>query len=209
MPLHVSSTCRCDDTRGCVMQFWPPDDEHTCSQHVEAWNKLIVKQKFCASSWLITEINILRCTASKTSKDFHTVLHKLIEQYRWHNYAFHTTMPVKLEAEHVWHNECNVFLTARVKCYWQKQGISTMTVPSGLSGKYQLFFLNVWWTKKICKIVCTNREMNITCEQHIWTKPMKRSAKDNPLHTKDKIMKTREMTEDKQSWITYLWALLT
>ena len=45
MPLHVSSTCvhhqevkivlhslwyhhtyRCDDTRGCVMQFWPPDD---------------------------------------------------------------------------------------------------------------------------------------------------------------------------------------
>jgi len=47
MPLHVSSTCahhqevkialhsiwyhhtyRCDDTRGCVMQFLPPDDEH-------------------------------------------------------------------------------------------------------------------------------------------------------------------------------------
>ena len=30
--------------------------------------KLTVKQKFCASSWLITEINILRCTVSKTSK---------------------------------------------------------------------------------------------------------------------------------------------
>jgi len=43
--------------RGCVMQFWPPVDEHMCSKHVEAWNKLIVKQKFCASSWLITEIN--------------------------------------------------------------------------------------------------------------------------------------------------------
>ena len=42
---------------GCVIQFWPPDDEHGCSKHVEAWNKLIVKQKFCASSWLITEIN--------------------------------------------------------------------------------------------------------------------------------------------------------
>ena len=28
----------------------------------------IVKQKFCASSWLITEINILRYTVSKTSK---------------------------------------------------------------------------------------------------------------------------------------------
>jgi len=30
--------------------------EHMCSKHVEAWNKLNVKQKFCASSWLITEI---------------------------------------------------------------------------------------------------------------------------------------------------------
>jgi len=39
------------------MQFWPPDDEHMCSKHVEAWNKLIVKQKFCASSWSITEIH--------------------------------------------------------------------------------------------------------------------------------------------------------
>jgi len=62
MPLHVSSTWyhhtyRCDDVIGCVMQFWSPDDEHMCSKHVEAWNKLIVKQKFCASNWLITEIN--------------------------------------------------------------------------------------------------------------------------------------------------------
>ena len=85
---HVSNTCahhqevkialhsiwyrhtyRCDDSRGCVMQFWPPDDEHMCSKHVEAWNKLTVKQKFCASSWLITEINILRCSAvNKASK---------------------------------------------------------------------------------------------------------------------------------------------
>ena len=24
------------DTRGCVMQFLPPDDEHMCSKHVEA-----------------------------------------------------------------------------------------------------------------------------------------------------------------------------
>jgi len=87
MPLHVSSTYahhqeikialqslwyhhtyRCDDTRGCVMQFWSLDDEHMCSKHVEAWNKLTVKQTFCASSSLITEINIQRCTVSKTSK---------------------------------------------------------------------------------------------------------------------------------------------
>jgi len=38
------------------MQFWPPDDEHVCSKHVEAWNKPIVKQKFCASSCSITDI---------------------------------------------------------------------------------------------------------------------------------------------------------
>ena len=36
---------------------------------ISVTNKLIVKQKFCASSWLITEINILRCTVSKTSKN--------------------------------------------------------------------------------------------------------------------------------------------
>ena len=66
--VHETATYRCDDTRGRVMQFWPPDDEHMCSKHVEAWNKLIVKQKFCASSWLITEIIILRCTVSKVSK---------------------------------------------------------------------------------------------------------------------------------------------
>jgi len=30
-----------------------------CSKHVEAWNKLIAKQKFCASSWLITKISCI------------------------------------------------------------------------------------------------------------------------------------------------------
>ena len=30
--------------------------EHMCSKHVETLNKLIVKQNFCASSWLITEV---------------------------------------------------------------------------------------------------------------------------------------------------------
>ena len=34
--------------------------EHMCLKHVEARNKLTVKQKFCASSWLITEINTLK-----------------------------------------------------------------------------------------------------------------------------------------------------
>jgi len=37
------------------------------SKHVEAYNKSNYKTRFCALSWLITEI-ILRCTVSKTSK---------------------------------------------------------------------------------------------------------------------------------------------
>ena len=44
-------TYRFDDTRDCIVQFWPPDDELLCSKHEEAWNKLIIK--FSASSWLI------------------------------------------------------------------------------------------------------------------------------------------------------------
>jgi len=39
-------TYRCDDTRGCVMQFWPPDDEHMCSKNVEAWNKTYCETNF-------------------------------------------------------------------------------------------------------------------------------------------------------------------
>jgi len=39
-----------------------------CSKHLEAYNKLIIKKGFCALSWFITGINILRCTVSKTSK---------------------------------------------------------------------------------------------------------------------------------------------
>ena len=27
-PVHGTATYRCDDTRGCIIQFWPPDDEH-------------------------------------------------------------------------------------------------------------------------------------------------------------------------------------
>jgi len=35
-PVHETTTYRCDDTRGCVMQFRPPDDEHIYLKHVEA-----------------------------------------------------------------------------------------------------------------------------------------------------------------------------
>ena len=50
-PVHGMATYRCDDTRCCIIQFCPPDDEHICSKHIEAWNKLIIN--FSASSWLI------------------------------------------------------------------------------------------------------------------------------------------------------------
>jgi len=29
-----------------------------CSKHVEAYNKLIIKKRFCALSWLIANINV-------------------------------------------------------------------------------------------------------------------------------------------------------
>ena len=35
-PVHGTATYRCDDTRDCIVQFWPPDDEHLCSKHVDA-----------------------------------------------------------------------------------------------------------------------------------------------------------------------------
>ena len=49
--MHGTATYRYDDTRGCIIQFCPPDDEHMCWKHVEAWNKLIIK--FSASRWLV------------------------------------------------------------------------------------------------------------------------------------------------------------
>ena len=35
-PVHRMATYRCDDTRDCIIQFCPPDDEHMCSKHEEA-----------------------------------------------------------------------------------------------------------------------------------------------------------------------------
>jgi len=39
------------------MQFRPPDDEHMCSKHVEAWNKTYCKTKILCIKLVITEIN--------------------------------------------------------------------------------------------------------------------------------------------------------
>ena len=34
-PVQWTATYRFDDTRDCIVQFWPPGDEHLCSKHVE------------------------------------------------------------------------------------------------------------------------------------------------------------------------------
>ena len=44
--VHLMATYRCDDTRGCVMQFWPGDDEHMCSKHVAVLNKTYCETNF-------------------------------------------------------------------------------------------------------------------------------------------------------------------
>jgi len=45
--LMIPDAVNINYTRGYIMQFWPPDDEHMCSKHVEAEIKLIVKQILC------------------------------------------------------------------------------------------------------------------------------------------------------------------
>ena len=41
-PVHRTATCMCDDTRCCIIEFWPPDDEHivfetciTCKHNIK------------------------------------------------------------------------------------------------------------------------------------------------------------------------------
>ena len=60
MPLHVSSTCaHHQEVKIALHSLWY---HHTyrCDD--------ILEQKFCASIWLNTDINIPRCTVRKTSK---------------------------------------------------------------------------------------------------------------------------------------------
>jgi len=74
--VHETATYRYDDARYCVMQFWPPNDEHMCSKNVEAWNKLIVKQKFCVSSWLIT---VKYCRNSQSEESWILLYYSLFQ----------------------------------------------------------------------------------------------------------------------------------
>ena len=85
-PVHRTATYRCNDTRDCVIQFCPPDDEHMCSKHEEAWNKLI--KKFSASSWLILTLILLMWriwwapnNVSKWQMGFNSAFKGLINKY--------------------------------------------------------------------------------------------------------------------------------
>ena len=66
-PVHRTATYRCDDTRCCIIQIWPPDDEHIVLETCRGIQLTYYKRRICALSWLIAKI-ILRCTVSKTSK---------------------------------------------------------------------------------------------------------------------------------------------
>ena len=44
--VHRTATYRCDDTRFCIIQFDLLMMSTWCSKHVEAYNKLIIKQEF-------------------------------------------------------------------------------------------------------------------------------------------------------------------
>ena len=45
-PVHGTATYRCDDTRRCIIQFWPPDDEHIVIETCTGINTLIIKQEY-------------------------------------------------------------------------------------------------------------------------------------------------------------------
>ena len=66
LPVNRTATYRCDDTRCCIIQFWPPDGEHIVLETCRGIELTYYKTRICALSWLITKI-ILRCTVSETS----------------------------------------------------------------------------------------------------------------------------------------------
>ena len=82
-PVHGTATYTCDDTRGCNIQFCPPNDEHMCSKHVEAWNKLIIK--FSASSWLILRNKKKKSNIVKISPMRESSISYIRRRWYWSN----------------------------------------------------------------------------------------------------------------------------
>ena len=50
-------SAECDDTRCCIIQFWPPGDEHIVLETCSGYNKIIIKTRLCELSWSITKIS--------------------------------------------------------------------------------------------------------------------------------------------------------
>jgi len=50
-PVHETATYRCDVTRDCVMQFWPPDDEHILLETCRG-----MKQTYCRTNILCIKL---------------------------------------------------------------------------------------------------------------------------------------------------------
>ena len=100
-----------------------------CSKHVEAWNKLIAKQKFCSSSWFITEINTLRCTVSKTSKDVNLLKWACFYSDTTNNSAGNVTQCV------------HVHLALFDNCFSVYNNQSALQTRA--QGKWQFFSMNV------------------------------------------------------------------
>ena len=49
----------CDGTRCCIIQFWPPDDEHMVLETCSGMKWTYYKTRICALSWLITKTSLL------------------------------------------------------------------------------------------------------------------------------------------------------
>ena len=92
------------------IQFCPPDDEHMCSKHVEAWNKLITK--FSASSWLILRNKYIEMHGQQNIKIYYQslwALHDTVSRHfsqilklqtRWSSCNFCTAQCVLPRAIH-------------------------------------------------------------------------------------------------------------
>jgi hypothetical protein len=55
--VHRTVTYRCDDTRCCIIQFWPPDEEHIVLETCRGIQKTYYKARIFALSWLITKVS--------------------------------------------------------------------------------------------------------------------------------------------------------
>jgi len=112
--------------------------EHMCSNYVEAWNKLTVKQNFCASSWLITEINALGCTVSKTPKKWCVCYLKSNKMHRindyWKRFLFCYSFLYCVTTS------IRIYCLTLLLCISQVQGLNLDTTRTGFLQTLLTFF---------------------------------------------------------------------